>query len=198
MTEGRRPLVTLVAAMDHRRVIGCDGRLPWRLPADLRRFRAVTWGKPIIMGRKTHESIGRPLPGRTNIVLTRDEEGEFAGCLVAHSVAQALELAGDVDEVMVVGGSGVFAQCLPQADGFHLTVVHGELEGDTRFPPFDLGDWRIEAAEHFAADADNAWAQSVFVLVRRARVDGEQGAGESEYLPDQLRAHGASAHVLET
>jgi dihydrofolate reductase len=126
-------------------VIGRDGALPWRLPADLKRFKAMTMGKPMVMGRKTFESFPSPLPGRRHIVLTRDADWNAAGAEVAHSPDAALALAGDVGEIAVIGGAEVFALFLPRATRIELTEVHASPEGDAVVPPFD--GWRETARE---------------------------------------------------
>jgi dihydrofolate reductase len=129
--------------------IGVDGKLPWHLPADLRRFKAQTMGKPMIMGRKTFESFPSPLPGRRHIVLTRDRDWHAAGAEVAHSPAEALEIAG-AGEVAVIGGAEVFALFTP--DRIELTEVHGDFEGDAHVPAFGV-EWREVAREDFAEEA---------------------------------------------
>ena len=127
--------------MGKNRAIGLAGRLPWHLPADLKRFRAITLGAPIIMGRRTHESIGRPLPGRKNIVLTHAPDYRAEGCTVVHSVEEALrEAAGE--EAMVIGGASVYRDFLPRADRIHLTLIHGDFPADTFFPEIDRAAWR--------------------------------------------------------
>lgn len=136
------PLVALVAALAHRRVIGVANRLPWHLPEDLQRFKRLTMGAPVIMGRRTHESIGRPLPGRRNIVVTRQTQAAWPGCEVAHSLEEALTLAGDVPEVFVIGGAELYAQALPRADRLYLTLIDADYEGDAFFPAFDHKEWR--------------------------------------------------------
>jgi len=123
--------IAIVVAMDDNRVIGRDNQLPWHLPADLRHFRQVTIGKPVLMGRKTHESIGRPLPERTNIVVTRDRSYEAPGCILVHSIESALKAAGDRREVMVIGGADFYRQLLPKADRLYLTLVHAEDRVDS-------------------------------------------------------------------
>ncbi len=135
--------ITLIAALSSNRVIGVEGRMPWHLAADLKRFKALTWGKPILMGRKTHESIDRPLPGRLNIVLTGNRHYQAQGCVIAHSVGEALELAGDAEELMVIGGGDLFEQFLPVADRLQLTLIEREFDGDAFFPPFPMENWRI-------------------------------------------------------
>jgi len=139
----------MIAALAAERVIGADNEMPWHLPADLRHFKQVTLGKPVVMGRRTFESIGRPLPGRTNIVLTRDASWQAPGVLVAHTPEQALELAGEVDEVMIIGGGKVYQDFLPQAQRLYLTHVAAEPQGDTRFPDY----------ERYAADNQFEWLE---------------------------------------
>ncbi|GLI37443.1 dihydrofolate reductase [Geobacter hydrogenophilus] len=126
--------VTVIAAMAENRVIGKEGAMPWHLPDDLARFKAITMGHPVIMGRKTFEAIGRPLPGRLNIVLTRQEGYAPAGAAVARTLAEALALAGPVGEVFICGGGQVYREALPLADRIHLTVIHHAFGGDTTFP----------------------------------------------------------------
>jgi dihydrofolate reductase len=135
------PEVRLVAALARNRVIGRDNELPWRLPEDLRRFRALTMGHPVLMGRRTHESIGRALPGRENLVLTRRPRYRAAaGCRVLVSLEEALQVAGD-GVLMVIGGAELYAQTLPLATVLHLTLVDAEIPGDTLFPVFDAEEW---------------------------------------------------------
>ena len=148
MGQGSRVTVTLVLARAENGVIGRDGGLPWHIPADLRRFKALTLGKPMVMGRKTFESFPRPLPGRRHIVLTRDRGRAAEGAEIAHSVEDALTLAGD--EVSVIGGAEVFALFLDRADRVELTEVHASVAGDVVVPPFD--GWREAAREDYAGD----------------------------------------------
>jgi dihydrofolate reductase len=153
--------------MTAERVIGAGGKLPWHLPADLRRFRAITLGHPILMGRRTFESIGRPLPGRTNIVLTRDRQWSAEGCLIAHRLEEALTMAAAIGEVMVVGGAGLYALSLPPAGRIYLTEVHAELAGDVWFPDYDREEWReVERTDH-PTDPANRHPYSFVVLERR-------------------------------
>jgi dihydrofolate reductase len=157
--------LSIVVAMDRRRCIGRDGRLPWRLPADLRRFREITLGKPVVMGRGTHESIGRPLPGRINIVISRDPAYGSPGCTVVGSLEAALAAAPDRD-IMVIGGASIYAEALPLARRIYLTEVHGEFECDVQFPAFDRRAWvEAERTDH-QADAANAHPYSFVVLER--------------------------------
>lgn len=159
--------ISLIAALDQNGVIGDDGEIPWRLPADLRYFKRVTMGKPLIMGRKTYESIGRPLPGRQNIVLTRQRDYRAPGCTVVHSIEEALAAAGDVEEVMVAGGGSVYRQLLPHADRLYLTFVETTAEGDTTFPSFDPEEWRLIFEEAYAADEDNPFPHRFTIFEKR-------------------------------
>jgi len=165
------PRITLVVAMADNGVIGRDGALPWRLPEDLRRFKAQTLGKPILMGRRTFESIGRALPGRHNIVLTHRADWRPPGgterLSVVHDWDAALRATGGDPELMVIGGAEVYAMALPRADRVLLTRVHADVEGDTRLPPFDAGQWAEVAVERYAADERNPISMS-FVELRRA------------------------------
>ena len=158
--------ISLVVAAANNHVIGSDGDLPWHLPDDLRSFKRITTGKPIVMGRKTHESIGRPLPGRQNIVLTRDAAYATAGCDVATSAEEALALAGDADEVMVIGGGEIYRAFLPVADRIYLTRVDAEIAGDTEFPPLDETEWELVSSEAHPADSRHAYA---FEMMRYER-----------------------------
>ncbi len=157
--------VSMVAALALNGVIGRDGDLPWRLPADLKRFKKLTLGHPILMGRTTYESIGRPLPGRRNLVLSRS--GFTAvGVEVFAGLEIALEAVGSVEELMVIGGARVYEAVLPAAHRLYLSVVHGEFEGDTRFPEIRPSGWSTVSTEHVPADARNHWAHTWFTLDR--------------------------------
>jgi dihydrofolate reductase len=163
-------VVSIIAAVAENGVIGRDGDLPWRLPADLRFFKRVTMGHHLVMGRKTWASIGRPLPGRTLVVLTRDRALEIPGVHVVHALPEALALAraaGD-REAFVIGGADVFARALPLADRLYLTRVHADVAGDVRFPAFDDGAFVEVAREDHAADEQHAHAFSICTLERRA------------------------------
>lgn len=149
-------IVSIIAAMDRNRLIGNRNQLPWHLPADLVHFKQVTMGKPIIMGRKTYESIGRPLPGRTNIVLTRSRDFDAEGVLVANTLQQALDYVPAVDEVMIIGGSSIYELALPAADRLYLTFVENSFEGDAWFPEYDQGQWRMVSSEQHPADEKNS------------------------------------------
>lgn len=139
--------ISLIAAVAANNVIGRAGKLPWHLPDDLKRFKRLTMGKPIIMGRATYESIGRPLPGRQNIVLSRDAGYLAPGCTAVDSVRAALSAADGAEEVMVIGGSGVYEQFLPIAERIYLTRILADVEGDTFFPALVDAEWRETAAE---------------------------------------------------
>jgi len=154
-------IVSLVAALDRDFAIGKGNALPWHLSDDLKRFKALTLGKPLLMGRKTAESLGRALPGRMNLVLTRTGRVPFAGMQAVATLAQALSLAGleFAEELCVIGGGEVFALALPRATRMHLTWVDTVVEGaDAFFPRFDRGEWREAAREAHPADARNAFA----------------------------------------
>ena len=140
-------VVSLVAALARGRVIGIENRLPWHLPEDLQRFKRLTMGAPVIMGRNTRESIGRPLPGRRNIVVTRQPQAAWNGCSVAHSLDEALALAADAPEVFVIGGAELYAQALPRADRLYLTFIDADVSGDAFFPELDPAAWREIARE---------------------------------------------------
>jgi dihydrofolate reductase len=153
--------------MDRNRLIGKENRLPWHLPADLAHFKQVTMGKPIIMGRKTYESIGRPLPGRTNIVLSRSADFHAEGVVTANTLQQALDIAAAEDEVMIIGGSTIYELALPRADRLYLTYVENSFEGDAWFPDFDLEQWQIIASEEHGADEKNACAYRFVTCERK-------------------------------
>jgi dihydrofolate reductase len=161
----------LIVAMAEDRVIGVDGGLPWRLSADLKRFKALTMGKPMIMGRKTYDSIGRPLPGRANIVVSGNPEFAAEGVISVRTVAAALRraeaiaAADGVDEIMVIGGAAIYAATLPHADRIYLTEVHQTVDGDTRFPEFDRASWReVDRTDRPASGDAPAYS---FVLLER-------------------------------
>lgn len=155
VTEGRdgQPVVSLIVAMDRNRVIGAGGRLPWHIPADLKRFRRLTLGHHVIMGRKTWESIGRPLPGRTNIVLTRQAGFRAEGACVVSSLDDALRLAAGDTEVFVIGGTEVYALALPRAQRAYVTEIDAAFGGDTWFPALPANEWREVARETQRATA---------------------------------------------
>jgi dihydrofolate reductase len=162
------PRVSIIVATDERGAIGLEGRLPWRLPEDLGRFKSLTLGKPVVMGRRTWDSIGKPLPGRLNIVVTRQAGLQLPGATVVGSLDQALATAGEVPEVCIIGGAEIYRLALPLADTLHLTRVHAVVAADTCFPELDLGQWQEVAREEHAADDRHAHAFA-FIELRRAR-----------------------------
>lgn len=155
--------------MAKNRVIGRNNQLPWRLPEDLKYFRALTWGKPIVMGRRTHESIGRALPGRHNIVVTRAPNYPAEGCSVVSSLEAAWQIANGeaAEEAMVIGGAEIYAQTLALAERLYLTLVDAEVEGDTFFPDYAAGEWEELERRCHAADANNPYAYCYVTLQRR-------------------------------
>ncbi|MGB5179428.1 MAG: type 3 dihydrofolate reductase [Gammaproteobacteria bacterium] len=158
--------ISIIVAMAANGVIGQDNGLPWHLPADLKHFKQTTMGKPILMGRKTWESIGRPLPGRTNIVITRDSAYAATGCVVVDSIEAAIAAAGEQDEVMVIGGAELYRQVLPYADTLYLTRIHEVFNGDTRFPDISDTEWhQLERVDH-EADEKNPYDYSFIRLER--------------------------------
>ncbi|MEN8146585.1 MAG: type 3 dihydrofolate reductase [Campylobacterota bacterium] len=151
----KRPKISIIVAMAKNRVIGRDNDMPWHLPADLQHFRKMTTGKPIIMGRKTYESIGRPLPKRQNIIVSRNAEYAVEGCDVVGSLEEAVECAGDVEEVMIIGGGFLYEQTINRADKLCLTFIDLEVEGDTLFPSYEHLSLTKTESEHHKADAKN-------------------------------------------
>jgi len=159
--------ITLIVAVADSGVIGRDNTLPWHLPEDLKRFKRLTMGKPMVMGRRTFESIGKPLPGRLNIVVTRDTNYRREGVTAVHDVDGALRAAGDAPEVMVIGGAELFRALLPRAGRIHLTRVHGNIEGDVMWPALDERDWAVVERETHAADERHAYAMTFEVWEKR-------------------------------
>jgi dihydrofolate reductase len=159
------PIVLVVAVADNG-VIGRGGALPWHLPDDLKFFKAVTMGKPLLMGRRTFESIGRPLPGRRNLVLTRGASGFPAGVEAVASIDAALALIPATPELCVIGGAALFAQTLPVAQRLYLTEVHGAVTGDVHFPPWNRAEWRETQRSEHLADERHLYAMSFVTLER--------------------------------
>jgi dihydrofolate reductase len=157
--------------MDERRAIGRDNRVPWRLSSDLRKFRELTMGHHIILGRKTFESIGKPLAGRESIVVTRDRDYRAEGCFIAHSLDDALRLAGErgENEVFVCGGAEIYAQAMGRAGRLYLTLVHTECEADTFFPEWDESAWVEKESHHQPADEKNQHPFTFKLLERREK-----------------------------
>lgn len=157
----------MIVAHANNRIIGKDNDMPWYLPADLAYFKKTTLGKPVVMGRKTFESIGRPLPGRQNIVISRDAEYQAEGVDVVSSVEQALAKAANVDEIMVIGGGAIYRHCLPAAQRLYITHIDAEIDGDTKFPAYNTEhEWQKVSSEVFPADEKNAYALDFCVYER--------------------------------
>lgn len=162
-------MISIIVAASTNNVIGVQGELPWKISDDLRRFKALTMGKPIVMGRRTWESIGRPLPGRQNIVITRQADFAATGCEVVDSPAAALQAAGDADEVMIIGGGQVYELFLPTAGRLHVTRVDTTIDGDAFFPAIDATDWQLTAVEAHVANERNEFAFEFRTYERTSR-----------------------------
>lgn len=167
-----RPSISLIVAMANDRVIGKDNEMPWHLPADLKHFKAVTLGKPVIMGRKTHESIGMVLPGRKNIIISRNPDYRSAfhneQCQVVTSLQQAFNAAGEADEVMIIGGANIYNQMIDHADKLYLTLIDLDTEGDARFPDWTHLEWQEVSREKHQPDDKNPYPYQ-FVELQRVR-----------------------------
>jgi len=159
-------MISIIVAVAENGVIGDRNTLLWHISEDLRRFKTLTTGHPVVMGRKTCESLGRPLPNRRNVVITRSET-QIAGCEVVHSLDEALTLFPADEEVFVIGGAQIYAEALPIADRFYLTRVHRDYEGDTRLPDWNPAEWRLVASERFACGAEYPYPFTFEVYERR-------------------------------
>lgn len=159
------PRLAVVAALARNGVIGRDNRLPWHLPDDLRHFKRLTLGRPIVMGRRTFESLPGLLPDRTHVVVTRNPAYSAPGAVVVRSLDEAIAKAGG-DEVLVVGGAALYAQALPRAQRLYLTRIDADIAGDAHFPPVDWGEWREVAREEHGTDAKHAYAFAFVTLER--------------------------------
>jgi dihydrofolate reductase len=159
--------LSLIWAMDENRLIGRNNALPWHLPADLAYFKKITLGKPIIMGRKTYESIGRPLPGRRNMVISRSEDLKIEGCDVCTSVEQALQTVENEPEAMLIGGASLYQQTLNLAQTLYVTQIHHKFTGDTYFPVVDEGIWHEVWSEDHQADSVNPYPYSFIKFLRK-------------------------------
>ena len=160
--------VSVIVAASANNVIGVAGGLPWRLPEDLRRFKELTMGKPMLMGRLTYESIGKALPGRRSIILTRQVDFQATDCEIVATADAAIAAVGDVEELMIIGGGNVYEQLLPMTDRIYLTRVHTHIDGDTFFPEIDPADWRSMNAERFPVTADREYGFTFEMLERRS------------------------------
>ena len=162
------PRICLIAAVAANRVIGRNNTLPWHLPADLKRFKALTMGYPVVMGRKTHESIGRPLPGRRNLVITRNRAYSAPGCELVHSLDEAIAACRGAQEIFVIGGAELYRESLPRAHRLEFTEIRAEFEGDATFPEFSLAQWRESARE---IHSDEAGIPFRYEFARYERMD---------------------------
>mgnify|MGYP001773531455 CR=1 FL=1 len=166
-------IISIIVAMDKKGVIGKEDKIPWHLPRDLKRFRKLTIGKPVIMGRRTFESIGRPLDGRINIVLTRNLKWKKQGVIVVHSVKEAIKKAKEnspeAREIMIIGGAEIYRQFLPITHRLYLTIVEGEFEGDVYFPELDNEEWKEICREYYPPDQNNTYAHSFIILERKSK-----------------------------
>ena len=169
MKEKDKPIISIIAAIGRNNVIGLRNTLPWNLPADMEHFKQLTKGKPIIMGQKTFESIGKPLIGRTNIILTLDKNFTPSGCQIAYSIKEALEIVRNSKEVMICGGESIYRQFLPLADRIYLTLIEGDFEGDAFFPEFDRSSWKeVERVEN-KLDRENPYKYTFLTLEKHER-----------------------------
>ena len=158
----------MVIAVAENGVIGRDNELPWRLPEDLKRFKALTMGKPMLMGRKTFESIGKALPGRTSLVLTRSPRWRHEGAIAVCSVEEAMQRAGDAPELVVIGGAEVYRLALPFTRRIHLTRVHAEIMGNVTIPPLDSKEWQEVDRSSYAADERHSYSMTFLTLERKS------------------------------
>jgi dihydrofolate reductase len=159
--------ISLIVAMASNRVIGADNKMPWHLSADLKRFKNITMGSPILMGRKTHESIGKALPGRTNIVISRNSNYQAQGCQVYSDIPSALDSFPECQEIFVIGGASLYETMLPEAESIYLTQIHQSFSGDTYFPEIDSSDWVEVEHERIDNDPDVAFSYSFIKLKRK-------------------------------
>src|SRR5688572_7909583 len=166
--NGEMPRISLLVAMAQNRVIGANGTIPWHLPDELKLFKKLTMGHHMIMGRRTWESIGKPLPGRTSVVVTRQKGYRAPGAIIAHSLDEAIAAAGGDPEIFVIGGSEIFAEALPRADRLYLTTVEAAPEGDTYMPGFPPEEWRAVSTQSHGADDrhPHAYTHAVYERVR--------------------------------
>ncbi|PWI33612.1 type 3 dihydrofolate reductase [Vibrio albus] len=174
--------ISMIAAMAHggkidkdqkfypseasKRIIGNDNQMPWHLPADFIWFKKQTMGKPVVMGRKTYESIGRPLPGRLNIVISRDKDLAIEGVTTVTSVDEAISAAGECEELMIIGGGSIYEYCLPKADRLYLTFIEADIDGDTKFPSWGSEGWQCSHTEDYQADEKNPYDMHFVILER--------------------------------
>ncbi|WP_226666745.1 dihydrofolate reductase [Metabacillus litoralis] len=163
-------MISLIVAMDEKHLIGKNNELPWRLPQDLAYFKRITMNHKIVMGRKTYESIGKPLPGRENIILTRDPSYQIEGCKILHSIDDILDLARNTDEnVFVIGGAEIFKEVLPYSDRLYITHIHHEFEGDTYFPKLESSEWESVSTQHGVKDDRNPYEFDFVVYEKKSK-----------------------------
>lgn len=160
-------MISIIVALSENNVVGRDNKLPWRLSADLKRLKSITMGHHLIMGRRTWESLGRPLPGRTNIVITRDKKYNAEGGVVVHSLTEALERASGDNEIFIFGGGKIFKEAMPLVEKIYMTKVHAKIDGDTFFPSLDLTAWKVSEEENFKADEKNQYDYSFITLTKK-------------------------------
>lgn len=160
-------LLSIISAMNHQNIIGLNNQLPWHLPADLQRFKHITMGNAILMGRKTFESIGKPLPGRQNIIITRQQNYQTTACDVADSLQSALQLVRNQKEVFIIGGADLYSQAIALVQKMYLSIIHHDFCGDRFFPDWNRNEWHIDAQEDFLPDEKNKYAYSFLTLSRR-------------------------------
>ena len=167
--------ISLIVAMASNRVIGLNNQMPWHLSADLKKFKKITMGSPILMGRKTHESIGKPLPGRTNIILSKNQEYRQGGCLVFNDLETALKKGCEsAEEIFVIGGSDLYEAILPMTDAIYLTIINREFQGDAFFPDIDWNDWTEVEREDIKSDPDVTFSYSFLKLERANKIINQQ------------------------
>jgi dihydrofolate reductase len=167
--SGSVPLISFMVAAAENGVIGKDNRLPWQLPNDLKYFKSITWGMPVIMGRKSYDAVGKPLAGRTNIVITRNQSWQPEGVRVAHSLDEAIEQAEKlyVKEIFIIGGAEIFKMALARAGKIYRTLIHHHFEGDAFFPPIDPAEWTLTSEHLCAADDKNRWPHTFQIWNRK-------------------------------
>ena len=163
-------LISLIAAMSQNRVIGIDNQLPWKLPADLRHFRSISMGKPILMGRRTFESIGKPLPGRINIIVSRNPAFRVQGGIVVSTISEGIRAAEEHEELMVIGGASIYSAILPLTNRMYLTLIHQDFAGDAYFTNFDESEWAETERQDCPVDEFNPYAYS-FITLQRKRME---------------------------
>ena len=160
-------IISIIVAIGNNRVIGTKNFLPWKLPADMKHFRELTIGKPIIMGQRTFESIGKPLAGRTNIILTKDINFRQQGCIIAHSIKEVMDKVKGNEEVTIVGGASIYEQFLPLANRMYLTLIHHDFSGDAYFPEFDWDDWKETERIENQPDKENPYKYAFVTLEKK-------------------------------